>query len=123
MSAPGFWKLENQIYLICYQPPEPLAALAGGMAEPFPIDPDPVVPDVPDEPMDGLVEEVPGVLVVEVSDVLLQPERASAATRASAAAVPVFSLDAYISVSFEKEERLTDCQPVVNLAARLLIET
>jgi hypothetical protein len=75
------------------------------------------------EPVDGLVEEVPGVLVVEVSAALLQPERASAATRASAAAVPVFSLDAGISVSFEKVERLTDCQPVVNLAARLLIET
>lgn len=112
-------KLENQIYLIWYQPPEPLAALAGGMAEPFPIDPDPV----PDEPMGGLVEEVPGVLGVEVSDVLLQPERASAATRASAAAVPVFSLDGCIGISFEKEERLTNCQPVVNLAGRLLIDT
>ena len=101
----------------------PLAALAGGMAEPPPIDPDPDVPGEPMEPVDGLVEEVPGVLVVEVSDVLLQPERVSAASRTSAAAVPVLSLDACISGSFEKEEWLTDCQPVANLAARLLIET
>ena len=70
---------------------------------PLPIEPvpEPVVPDVPDEPVepvDGLVEDEPGVVVVELSAVLLQPASASAAARASAAAVPVFSVDAYISV-------------------------
>lgn len=67
-------------------------------ALPLPIEPEPVVPDVPVEPVEGLVEEVPGVVVVELSAVLLQPVSASAAARASAAAVPVFSVDAYISV-------------------------
>ena len=68
---------------------------------PLPIEPEPVVPDVPDEPVepvDGLVEEEPGIAGVELSAVLLQPASASAAARASAAAVPVFSDDAFISV-------------------------
>ena len=68
---------------------------------PLPIDPEPVVPDVPAdpvEPVEGLVEEEPGVVVAELSAVLLQPASASAAARASAAAVPVFSVDACISV-------------------------
>ena len=71
------------------------------MAEPLPIDPEPVLPDVPDEPiepLEGLVEEDPGVVVVELSAALLQPASASAAAKASAAAVPVFSVDACISV-------------------------
>jgi len=71
------------------------------MAEPLPIDPEPVLPDVPDEPIEpveGLVEEDPGVVVVELSAALLQPASASAAAKASAAAVPVFSVDACISV-------------------------
>lgn len=74
------------------------------MAVPLlPIEPEPVVPDVPDEPMepvepvDGLVEDDPGVVVVDVSAALLHPASASAAARASAAAVPVFSVDAFIS--------------------------
>lgn len=79
----------------------PLAPLAGGMAVLPPIEPDPVLPDVPDEPVepvDGLVEEDPGLVVAELSAVLLQPPNARAATKASAAAVPVFSVDAYILV-------------------------
>ena len=68
---------------------------------PLPIEPEPVVPDVPAEPVEpveGLVEEDPGVVEVELSAVLLQPASASAAARASAAAIPVFSVDAFISV-------------------------
>ena len=87
----------------------PLAALAGGIEVlpvvpdvpdelPLPIEPEPEVPDEPVEPVDGLVEEDPGVAGVELSAVLLQPASASAAARASAAAVPVFSVDAFISV-------------------------
>jgi len=74
----------------------PLAALAGGMAVlPVPVELEPLLPeDVPD---DGLVEEDPGV-VVELSAVLLQPASANTAVKASAAAVPVFSVNAYISV-------------------------
>lgn len=80
----------------------PLAALAGGMAVlPVPVELEPLLPeDVPDEPIepeDGLVEEDPGV-VLELSAVLLQPASASAAVKASVAAVPVFSVNAYISV-------------------------
>ena len=60
--------------------------------------PEPVL--LPVEPVeglvDGLVEEEPGVVAVELSAVLLQPANASAAARASAAAVPVFSVDACI---------------------------
>lgn len=59
---------------------------------PLPIEPEPV------EPVAGLVEEDPGVAGVELSAVLLQPASASAAAIASAAAVPVFSVDAFISV-------------------------
>lgn len=67
---------------------------------PLPIDPEPVADPV--EPVEGLVEEDPGVVVVvESSAVLLQPANASAAARASAVADPVFSVDACISVSFE----------------------
>lgn len=65
---------------------------------PLPIEPEPVEPDDPVEPVDGLVEEDPGVAGVELSAVLLQPASASAAARASAAAVPVFSVDAFISI-------------------------
>lgn len=57
---------------------------------PLPIEPEPV------EPVDGLVEEDPGVAGVDLSAVLLQPASASAAARASAAAIPVFSDDAFI---------------------------
>ena len=88
---------------------------------PLPIEPEPVVPDVPDEPVepvDGLVEEDPGVAGVDLSAVLLQPASASAAARASAAAVPVFSVDAFISV-FLWKVKAADCQPKVNLTARL----
>jgi hypothetical protein len=53
---------------------------------------------LPVEPVEGLVEEDPGVVGVELSAVLLQPDNASAAARASAAAVTVFSVDACISV-------------------------
>jgi hypothetical protein len=67
---------------------------------PLPVEPNPVAPDEPVEPVDGLVEEDPGVVPVELSAVLLQPVSASAAARASPAAVPVFNVDAYISVSF-----------------------
>ena len=78
----------------------PLAPLAGGMAAPPPTELEPVL--LPVEPVDGLVdgrvEEDPGVVAVELSAVLLQPANANAATRASAAAVPVFSVDACISV-------------------------
>lgn len=60
--------------------------------------PEPVL--LPVEPVeglvDGLVEEEPGVVAVELSAVLLQPANASAAARESAAAVPVFSVDACI---------------------------
>ena len=52
---------------------------------------------LPVEPVDGLVEEDPGVVLV-VSAVLLHPASASAAVRASATAVAVFNVDAYISV-------------------------
>ena len=64
---------------------------------PVPIEPEPMEPE-PIEPVDGLVEEDPGVAGVELSAVLLQPASASAAAKASAAAVPVFSVDAFISV-------------------------
>ena len=64
---------------------------------PLPIEPEPMEPE-PIEPVDGLVEEDPGVAGVELSAVLLQPASASAAAKASAAAVPVFSVDAFISV-------------------------
>ncbi|WP_426144617.1 hypothetical protein [Polaromonas sp. DSR2-3-2] len=64
---------------------------------PLPIGPEPMEPE-PIEPVDGLVEEDPGVAGVELSAVLLQPASASAAAKASAAAVPVFSVDAFISV-------------------------
>ncbi len=64
-----------------------LAVLAGGMAVPLLL---------PVEPVDGLVEEDPGVVLV-VSVVLLHPASASA-TRASATAVPVFNVDACIAV-------------------------
>ena len=83
------------------QPPVPLAALAGGMAElPVepeepPIEPEPVLPEVPDDPIEpvaGLVgEEDPGVVVPALSAVLLQPASAKAAASESAATVPVFS--------------------------------
>ena len=86
------------------QPPLPLAALAGGMAEPpvepeeLPIEPAPVepmfpeVPDEPVEPVGGRVEEEdPGVVVPALSAVLLQPTIAKAAARESAAIIPVFS--------------------------------
>lgn len=68
------------------------------------VEPEPVAPDEPDdpaepaEPVDGLVEEDPGAAGVELSAVLLQPASASAAARAIAAAVPVFSVDVFISV-------------------------
>jgi hypothetical protein len=71
---------------------------------PLPAAPDPVVPEEPVEPVepvDGLVEEDPedpGVVPVELSAVLLQPAKASAAASASAAVVPVFNVNAYISV-------------------------
>jgi hypothetical protein len=77
---------------------------------PVPVELEPVLPeDVPDEPIepeDGLDEDDPGV-VFELSAVLLQPANASAAARASAAAVPVFSVDAYMSFSFDELKRLT----------------
>ena len=75
------------------------------MAEPLPMEPepvlpeepvDPVEPEEPVEPVEGLVEEDPGMVPVELSAVLLQPASASAAANASAAAVPVFSVDACI---------------------------
>ena len=91
-----------------------LAALAGSMAALLPIvpepvvpvvpaapdefmEPEPVVPDEPIEPVAGLVEEGTGVTGVEVSAGLLQPDKASAATKASAAAVPVFNDEACMS--------------------------
>lgn len=52
---------------------------------------------LPVEPVDGLVEEDPGVVLV-VSAVLLHPASASAAARASATAVAVLNVGAYISV-------------------------
>ncbi len=69
------------------------------VALPLPMEPEPVVPVEPvDGLVDGVVEDVPGVVEVELSAVLLQPANASAAARASAAVVPVFSVDAFISV-------------------------
>ena len=85
----------------------PLARLAGGMAvlpdepEELPIEPEPVLPDEPDEPgepLEGLVEDDPGVVAPELSAALLQPESASAAASANAASVPVFSMEACMSV-------------------------
>jgi len=105
----------------------PLAALAGGMdVLPVPVELEPLLPeDVPDdepvEPVDGLVEEdeeEPGV-VVELSAALLQPDNASAAVRASAAAEPVFSVNAYISM-FPLINGPAKCQSVANLAGRSL---
>ena len=92
----------------------PLAPLAGGIAvlpvvpEELPIEPEPVVPGVPEEPIEpveGLVEEDPGVVVPVLSAALLQPASANAATSASAATVPFFSVFACILVSFERLER------------------
>ena len=90
-----------------YQRLEPLAPLAGGMAvlpvvpDELPMELEPVLPDVPGEPVEpveGLVEEDPGVVVPVLSAALLQPASANAATSASAAAVPVFSVCACMSV-------------------------
>lgn len=73
----------------------------------LPIEPEPVLPDVPDEPvvpeepvdpLDGLVEDDPGVVAPELSAGLLQPASANAAASASVAAMPVFSVCACISV-------------------------
>lgn len=60
--------------------------------EELPIEPEPVLPDDPVEPEEGLVEEDPGIVLPELSAALLQPASASAATSASAAAVPVFRI-------------------------------
>ena len=82
----------------------PLAALAGGMAEPpaepeeLPIEPEPMLPEVPEdpaEPVEGVFEEDeeedPGVVVPALSPALLQPASARAAASESAATVPVFN--------------------------------
>lgn len=57
---------------------------------------EPVEPVEPEEPVEGLVEEDFGVVPVELSADLLQPASAKAAANASAAAVPVFNVDACI---------------------------
>lgn len=82
-----------------------LAALAGGMEVSLPME--------PVEPVDGLVEEDPGVVLV-VSAAFLHPASASAAARASATAIPVFSVGACISV-FLFKRGAADCQPQANL--------
>lgn len=74
---------------------------------------DPVVPDEPVVPLpvvEGMVDEVePGVVVVSVV-LLLQPPSERAAARTSATAPADLSVDAYISVSFSKLERLNVSQ-------------
>ncbi|ABM36809.1 hypothetical protein Pnap_1495 [Polaromonas naphthalenivorans CJ2] len=75
------------------------------------------LPMEPVEPVDGLVdglvEEDPGVVLV-VSAAFLHPASASAAARASATAIPVFSVGACISV-FLFKMGAADCQPQANL--------
>jgi hypothetical protein len=66
------------------------------------------LPLEPAAPVDGLLGEDSGMLVVSVF--LLHPANASAAARAIATTVPVFSVGAYISV-FPLKIGMADCQP------------
>lgn len=98
--------------------PEPVVPEEPEVLPLLPIEPELLLPEVPDdpvEPVEGLVDDEPGVVVLEVSAFLLQPASASAATRASAAAVPVFSVDACMRVPLKRLERLTSSHKPIYL--------
>ena len=75
----------------------PIAPVAPAVPD-EPIEPEPVVPGEPMEPVAGMVAEGTGVADLELSAALLQPAKASAATKASAAMVPVFNDEACMSI-------------------------
>lgn len=89
-------------------PADPLEEPVPEPVEPelLPAVPEPVVPDVPEEPVEpfeGLVEEEDEPVEPEVSSpAFLQPANDSAAARAIAKTVADFSVGAYISVSLLK---------------------
>lgn len=77
--------------------PEPVAPVVPAAPD-EPIEPELVVPGEPMEPVAGVVEEGTGVTGIDLSAALLQPAKASAATKARAAAVPVFNNEACMSI-------------------------